>query len=88
MLDKDLINIYLIVINFLSFIMFAIDKRRSINKRYRLSVNFLLSLALVGGSIGAIIAMYTFKHKTNKFIFKYGVLLMMLAQVILYIYIR
>lgn len=88
MLDKNLIDIYLIVINILAFIMFAIDKRRSINNSYRLSVNFLLSLALLGGSIGAFIAMYTFKHKTNKFIFKYGILLMMLGQVILYIYTR
>ena len=85
MLDKNIINIYLIVINILSFIMFLIDKRRSLNKKYRLSESFLLSLAFAGGSIGALIAMYTIKHKTRKFSFKYGLLIVMIAQIVLYV---
>ena len=62
MLDKNIIKTYLIAPNILTFIMFAIDKNRSINKKYRLSVNFLLTLALAGGSLGALLAMYIFKH--------------------------
>ena len=68
MLDKNIIKTYLIALNILTFIMFAIDKNRSINKKYRLSVNFLLTLALAGGSLGALLAMYIFKHKISKFI--------------------
>lgn len=88
MLDKNIIKTYLIALNILTFIMFAIDKNRSINKKYRLSVNFLLTLALAGGSLGALLAMYIFKHKISKFIFKYGILIMMIAQIILYVYIK
>lgn len=88
MLDKNIIKTYLIALNILTFIMFAIDKNRSINKKYRLSVNFLLTLALAGGSLGALLAMYIFKHKISKFIFKYGILIMMIAQIILYLYIK
>ncbi|HZJ85889.1 MAG TPA: DUF1294 domain-containing protein [Erysipelotrichaceae bacterium] len=88
MLDKNIIKTYLIALNILTFIMFAIDKNRSIHNKYRLSVNFLLTLALAGGSLGALLAMYIFKHKISKFIFKYGILIMMIAQIILYVYIK
>lgn len=86
MINLQLINTYLIVLNILTFIMFGLDKKRSISNKYRLSVTFLLSLALAGGSIGAYLAMYSFRHKTKKLSFKYGVLSIMVCQVILYLY--
>ena len=58
--------IYLIVINLISFLVMYIDKRKAKYGRWRIPEQTLFILALIGGSIGAIAGMYTFRHKTKK----------------------
>ena len=60
------IVIYLILINFIAFLSMYIDKKKAIKEKWRIKESTLLMLALVGGSIGAIIGMYAFHHKTQK----------------------
>ena len=58
--------IYLIIINIISFLLFGIDKKRSIKKEYRISEYTLISISFLGGAIGSILGMIIFHHKTKK----------------------
>lgn len=75
---------YLITINIFSFILFFIDKRRAVknNSRNRISENNLLLSAFLFGSVGALIAMVLFHHKTKKLKFKILVPLFLIVQVL------
>lgn len=61
-----LINIYLIAINLISFLLMGIDKLQAIFNKKRISEKTLITLAIIGGIIGTILGMYTFKHKIRK----------------------
>ena len=64
-------ELYLIVINIFTILIYGIDKLRAVLKssHNRISENILLLLALVGGTVGAIIAMILFRHKIKKLLF-------------------
>jgi len=57
---------YLITINIITFIIYGIDKYKSIKHKYRISENTLIILALLGGALGAFLGMIIFHHKTKK----------------------
>ena len=75
-------TIYLLGINITTFIIYGIDKWSAIHGRRRIRVSTLLGLAFIGGSIGALCAMYLFRHKTLKPAFTIGVPFMMVLQVV------
>ena len=56
---------YLIVINLIAFILYGIDKKRSIRKEYRISERVLLWMARLGGGIGCWLGIKVFRHKTK-----------------------
>lgn len=77
---------YLSLVNILSFIFIAIDKRKAKKKSYRISENTLIVLSIVGGSIGTLIGMTMFRHKTKKKKFYIGVpIIYLINQVIIII---
>lgn len=78
--------IYLGIINFATFAVFAVDKIAAIEKRSRIRIITLLGLCFIGGSIGGLGAMYLFRHKTKKDYFAVGVPLIILMQVVLLFY--
>ena len=49
--------------------MYGIDKYRAIKNKWRISEKALLTLGLIGGFIGALLGIYIFNHKKNKYIF-------------------
>ena len=57
---------YLLIINIITFIIYGIDKYKSIKHKYRISENTLIILAILGGPLGAFLGMITFHHKTKK----------------------
>ena len=57
---------YLIIINIITFIVYAVDKFKAINKKERISELSLFLLGFIGGPIGALMAMLLFRHKTKK----------------------
>ena len=57
------------VLSFVALTAYAIDKRRARKKRYRISESFLLCLGFFGGSVGALIGMNLFRHKTRHWYF-------------------
>lgn len=75
--------IYLIVINIIAFLAMYIDKRKAKYGRWRIPEETLFILAVIGGSIGAIIGMYTFRHKTKKLRFSIGFPVILVLQIIL-----
>ena len=83
----QLFSIYLITINIITFIVFGIDKIKAISHQYRIKITTLLSLSFIGGSLGALIGMYTFKHKTKVNYFTIGVPLMLLMHIIIIFFI-
>lgn len=74
---------YLIVINILTFAVYGIDKRKARQGSWRISEATLLMLAVIGGTIGALLGMQVWRHKTMHLKFKYGLPLILLAQIAL-----
>ena len=58
--------VYLILINLFSFILFYVDKQKSIKGKWRIKESTLHAAGLMGGIIGSIAAMILFHHKTKK----------------------
>lgn len=74
---------YLIVINILTFAVYGIDKWKARQGSWRISEATLLMLAVIGGTIGALLGMQVWRHKTMHLKFKYGLPLILLAQIAL-----
>ena len=74
---------YLIVINIVTFLVYGIDKWKAKQGSWRISEATLLILALIGGSIGALLGMKVWRHKTMHKKFKYGLPLILIIQIIL-----
>lgn len=79
--------IYLLIgINILAFIVYGVDKFKAAHNRWRIPEAVLLELAIFGGSIGALLGMKVWHHKTKHKKFKYGlpaILIIQLAIIIL-----
>lgn len=78
--------VYLAVINIITFAIYAIDKINAVRQRGRVRIVSLLSLAFIGGSIGAWLAIYLLRHKTRKDYFTVGVPLMLAMQAMVLFY--
>ena len=74
---------YLIVINVVAFLFYGIDKWKAKQGSWRISEASLLILAVIGGSIGALLGMKVWRHKTMHKKFKYGLPLILLGQIAL-----
>ena len=75
----------LIVINVLTFVVYGIDKWKAKQGSWRISEATLLLLAVIGGSIGALLSMQIWHHKTMHKKFKYGLPLILIIQILLII---
>ena len=74
---------YLIVINVVTLLVYGIDKWKAKQGSWRISEATLLMLAVIGGSIGALLGMKAWRHKTQHKKFKYGLPLILIIQIIL-----
>lgn len=78
--------LYLIAINLVTFIVYAIDKRKAKKGTWRTPESTLLLLAAIGGTIGALLAMYLLRHKTKHKKFFIGVPALLVLQLIVAFY--
>lgn len=85
-LKHRILLIYFGIINFITFIVFAIDKVNAQEHRSRIKIVTLLGLSVIGGSIGALLAIYLLHHKTKKDYFTVGIPIIMIMQVIVLFY--
>ena len=77
--------IYIFIIKNLAFIIMGIDKFKAINNRYRVSENFLFSISFAFGSLGILLGMYIFRHKTKHITFKIGIPFFLILNIICFI---
>ena len=87
LMQHRILLIYLAVVNILTFIVFGVYKMNAKFTRQRVRIVTLLGLAFIGGSVGALIGMYGFHHKTKKAYFTVGVPLILLMQVVVLFYV-
>ncbi len=74
---------YAVIMNIVAFCVMGIDKWKAKKRAWRIPEATLFILAAVGGSIGAIAGMYTFRHKTKHRSFVWGMPAILIAQIIL-----
>lgn len=80
-----LILLYLLIINALSFLLMLADKRKAQQNLWRIPEKTLFTAALFGGSVGSILGMYLFRHKTKHWYFVLGMPAILAAQIALVI---
>lgn len=87
--ENLLLKFYLLVINIITLVAFGIDKIRAVERKRkvrRIRILTLLGLSFAGGSIGALIGMYAFRHKTSKDYFTVGIPLILTMQIVVLFY--
>ena len=79
--------IYLLIVNALGFVLMLADKYKAKNNLWRIPETTLMGVALIGGSVGSLIGMYTVRHKTKHPKFTVGIPVILVAQIVLLSYI-
>ena len=82
-----IIIIYLVFINVATFFTFGVDKLKAKHAKWRIRETALLTLAVLGGSMGAWLGMKVWHHKTMHKKFKYGIPSIIFAQLLVIRYI-
>lgn len=77
---------YLLLMSLLTFILFGIDKRKARNKKWRIPESRLLAISFLGGSIGGLLGMYIFHHKTQHSKFTIGLPCILMLQILAGVY--
>ena len=80
------ILLYLLMINLIGFLMMWSDKRRAKWGKWRIPEQTLFIVTALGGGIGTIAGMYTFRHKTKHLNFTMGMPVILITQIVLLIY--
>ena len=75
--------IFLLITNLITFIVFGIDKRKAVKGRWRIPEKTLLLMGLVFGSVGQLLGMKVFRHKTNKWYFWLCGMLSLAVQIVI-----
>ena len=83
-MSHQVLTAYLVLVNAAAFILMLLDKQKSRRSAWRISEATLLGVAVIGGSIGAILGMYLFRHKTRHLKFTLGLPLILAVQVWLF----
>lgn len=78
--------LYLLLINAAAFLLMLVDKVKAKKNRWRIPERTLIGSAALGGSIGALLGMYAFRHKTRHLKFTLGIPAILTAQIALAIW--
>ena len=74
---------YFIAVNLTGFVLMGIDKYKAKKRAFRIPEATLFIIAIIGGSIGSIVGMYAFRHKTRHRSFVYGMPFILIVQIAL-----
>ena len=74
---------YFAAVNLIGFALMGIDKYKAKKRAFRIPEATLFIIAVIGGSIGSLLGMYTFRHKTRHRSFVYGMPFILLVQIAL-----
>ena len=78
---KEISILYLLLINAIAFLLMLIDKYKAKKNLWRIPEATLMATAALGGSIGALLGMYTVRHKTRHPQLTVGIPLILAAQI-------
>lgn len=76
-----IILIYILFINLVGLLSMGIDKQKARKRAYRIPEATLFTIAIIGGSIGSIVGMFLFHHKTRHWYFLYGMPVILFLQI-------
>lgn len=76
--------LYLVIINVVGYVIMGVDKKREASEMRQAPRMALFFTALLGGSLGCILGMQHFRHKTKHWYFKYGMPAILVVQVLLF----
>lgn len=77
-----IIIVYIVMMNLVSFALMGIDKYKAKKKAWRIPEATLFLFAIFGGSIGSILGMFLFHHKTRHWYFLFGLPLILILQLV------
>ena len=80
---RSVIAVYLLGANLVGFILMGADKKKARKKTWRIPEATLFWAALLGGTVGGILGMQVFRHKTRHRSFVYGMPLILILQILL-----
>ena len=78
---SNVILIYLLTVNALGFLLMTVDKYKAKKNLWRIPESTLMTVALIGGSIGSLAGMYTVRHKTKHMKFTVGIPVILVLQI-------
>lgn len=78
---------YIAAVNLIGFLLMGIDKHKAKKHAFRIPEATLFTVALIGGSIGSIVGMYFFRHKTRHWYFVYGMPIILILHIALVMFI-
>lgn len=78
---------YLAAVNLVTFTVYGVDKAKARRGAWRIPEKTLFLLPLLGGSVGALLGMLVFRHKTKHWYFVWGIPLILLAQIALAVWV-
>lgn len=81
----EILMIYLAIINAAGFIFMYADKQKARKKQWRIPEQTLLAVAAMGGSLGSLLGMHLFRHKTKHRAFRIGIPVMLAIHVVILI---
>ena len=79
----EILKVWLIGVNLAAFVLMGADKYRARRGRWRIPERTLFLPPLLGGALGGLIGMRVFHHKTRHWYFRYGLPLLLAAQLAL-----
>ncbi len=80
-----LVSCYLISVNLLAFYLMRVDKKRAMKKRWRIPERTLFAVAIFGGTVGGLLGMRFFRHKTKHLSFVLGFPIILILQIVIVI---
>ena len=78
-----LLGLYLLAVNLAAFLLMGIDKRKAKKDAWRIPEKTLFLPVILGGSLGGILGMRTFRHKTKHWYFRFGFPAILVLQLVL-----
>jgi uncharacterized membrane protein YsdA (DUF1294 family) len=81
MYSSKLILWIITLFNILAFILIGLDKYKSKHNRWRISEKTFFTVAALGGSVGVLVGMYIFRHKTRHASFVWGIPIILMLQI-------
>ena len=81
-MTEHLVLLYLIIMNASGLLLMLVDKQKARRGAWRIPETTLIWTAILGGSIGSLLGLYLFRHKTRHLKFTLGIPLILVLQIV------